>query len=434
MKTLTKFGIYLLLILVLVGCETLQELTFLEGGISESTPEVEPTLEVEVPDPQVEQTATPPGQTVLILWLPPEFDPQADTPAGELIKNRLADFEYNQPGVKVETRLKAPDGSAGLLESLRTASSAAPLAVPDLIALTTGDMREAALSGLITPVPGFEQILAEEDWFGFARDSASFQDQIFSLPFASNVMLQMYRNDVLESAPADWNTVLTSSFPLVFPAADPSAAFTLIQYLASGGAIQDENGNPWLDADILTDVLTFYQEAEKQGVMPYWLTQYETEDQVWGALQEQRANTAAVWTRTGPWNSDETLWLAALPTQNGTPYSLAQSWVWAAPSNQNDRLELTTRLANHLSDPAFLAQWNQVSGQLPVRQTVLDQFSDTGMIAILQSVLQSSSVPPGQDILSALSPALEKATVDVLKRQDEPESAAQTALNALTGP
>ena len=269
MKTLAKFGIYLLLILVLAGCESLPELTFLEGGIIESTPEVVPTPLEEVSDPQVDQTATPPGQTVLILWLPPEFDPQADTPAGELIKDRLADFEYNQPGVKVVTRLKAPDGPSGLLESLRTASSAAPLAVPDLIVLTTSDMWEAALSGLITPVPGFEQNLLEEDWFGFARESARFQDQIFGMPFASNVMLQMYRNDVLESAPADWNAVLTSSFPLVFPAADPYAAFTLIQYLASGGAIQDENGNPWLDTGILTDVLTFYQEAEKQGVMPY---------------------------------------------------------------------------------------------------------------------------------------------------------------------
>ena len=69
-----------------------------------------------------------------------------------------------------------------------------------------------------------------------------------------------------------------------------------------------------------------------------------------------------------------------------------------------------------------------------MRQVVLDQFTGIENIGVLQMILQSASVPPPADIMAVLSPALERATVDVLKRQAEPASAAQNALDTLTGP
>ena len=49
----------------------------------------------------------PSGTITLQVWLPPEFDPDGGTPAGDLLKARLEEFSAQNPGVSIEVRLKA---------------------------------------------------------------------------------------------------------------------------------------------------------------------------------------------------------------------------------------------------------------------------------------------------------------------------------------
>ncbi len=131
--------ILLLLVISLAGCDAL--------GSPVGTPmPATPTSEIQV-TPGAGSTPMPvtpsetdlppqlPGIVTLHLWLPPEFDPNDGTLAGNLLKARLEEFTAQNPGVSIEVRLKAVQGAGGLLESLVTASAAAPLALPDLVTL-----------------------------------------------------------------------------------------------------------------------------------------------------------------------------------------------------------------------------------------------------------------------------------------------------------
>ena len=75
------------LLVLSAGCQfNLNEVTSTPEATATST--VSQTTAVPVP----EETATPASQT-LVLWLPPMFDPQADTEAGKLFNQRLRDLK-----------------------------------------------------------------------------------------------------------------------------------------------------------------------------------------------------------------------------------------------------------------------------------------------------------------------------------------------------
>ena len=96
------------------------------GSLSGTPAPVTPTLESEetpgtasTPQPETpSETETPPQLPEVItlhLWLPPEFDPNDGTLAGNLLKARLEEFTAQNPGVSIEVRLKAVQGAGGLL-------------------------------------------------------------------------------------------------------------------------------------------------------------------------------------------------------------------------------------------------------------------------------------------------------------------------------
>ena len=50
------------------------------------------------------------------IWLPPEFDPDGNSPASSLLKARLEQFATENPDIRLEVRVKALEGAGGLLE------------------------------------------------------------------------------------------------------------------------------------------------------------------------------------------------------------------------------------------------------------------------------------------------------------------------------
>ena len=123
------------------------------------------TGEDSTPRPPQTPTATPlstsestqpvPQPTVLRIWVPPQFDPESGSPAGDLLQERLNLYTAERPDLRIETRVKASSGTGGLLDSLSSANAAAPLVVPDLILLPRAGLEIAALKGLLFPFDGF---------------------------------------------------------------------------------------------------------------------------------------------------------------------------------------------------------------------------------------------------------------------------------------
>jgi multiple sugar transport system substrate-binding protein len=432
--------IILLLVLSLASCDALRNLN--------STPTAAtPTPESQV-NPGGESTPIPvtpsgtepppqlPGIVTLHLWLPPEFDPDDGTPAGELLKARLEEFSVQNPNVSIDVRLKAIQGSGGLLESLVTASAAAPLALPDLVALPRPVLESAALKGLIYPFNTSVLSQESESWYDYARQMGYLQTTLFGLPFAGDALALIYRPDVLD-APRDWQSLLNSNQVLVFPAADPNASITLALYLAQGGNLQDEQGRPALTESALLKVLEYYQQAAAVNLMPFWLTQSVTDEQAWATFTADQHPMLITWLshylaeqRTASVN----LALTPLPSVNNTDFTLATGWNWALASPDPVRRELSTRLAEYLVDESFLAAWTQVAGVLPTRPGALAGWTNSTLRGVVGQISRSAQLVPPTDVLASLGPLLVEATVDVLKAESTPASAVETALEKLNTP
>jgi multiple sugar transport system substrate-binding protein len=406
--------------ILLASCTPSQTTDGNSTPIAPSTPT--PTLA-----PTDSSTQSAPQPIELLLWLPPEFDPASGTPAGDLLQERLDSYTAQRADVRIATRVKAASGTGGLLDSLSTASAAAPLAIPDLVLLPRSSLEIAALKGLLIPYDELSDTINADDWYPFAQEMARIQTSTFGLPFAGDAMLMLHRPVEIEFPPADWAAAVELAQPLAFPAADESALFTLAEYLSTGAQYQDSEGRPLLDANALRDVLTFYREAETAGVMPFRITQFTTDEQSWQAYTEGETNMVITWTHryldTLPGDTAAT----AILTQDGTPLTFANGWVWALSNPQPERHALSIDLAEYLVQGDFLAEWSEAAGYLPPRASALAGWSNIALGRIMELVASSARAIPPNDVMAVIGPALQEAVVGVLKKQSNPEPAANEA-------
>lgn len=438
----------ILVLLSMVGCSSLP-LNFGGGPkgsqvASEGTGIPTAALPVETGQPQ---TSSAPGQTpvptlpagarLVRIWLPPEFDPQATSPAGRLLKARLDEFTSQNPDVRLEVRTKAQEGVGGLLDSLVAANVAAPLALPDLVLLPRPTLESAALKGLLYPYNSLTNIMDDASWFEYARQLAHVQSSIYGIPFAGDALILAHRPSLRPTPPPDLETALSLGEVLLFPATDPLATFTLSSYLAKGGMVQDALGRPALDETILTSILEFDQRASQSGVMPYWLTQYSTDAQVWDAFMSNEYPTAITWASTYLSNrlaETSDLAVATIPVPNGKPFTLANGYSWALAGQDSERRLLAVRLAEYLSDKQFQAEWTVAAGYLAPRADALQSWQDPELRQVLEQISSSAQLMPPVDLVSSIGPALEQAVVDVLKSQSDPQTAARNAINQISKP
>lgn len=420
-----------LLLLALAGCTGQSTPSVIHTPTGDSS--LSPTSLMETVEPAASSTPdAAAGVTLLRIWLPPRFSPDSGTPAGDLLQAQLDAFAAQNPDIRLEVRLKSLDGAGGLLDSLAATSAAAPLAIPDLIALPRPLLESAAIKGLLYPYA--DTTVNEADWYPYAQRLAYLQDSRFGLPFAGDALLLVYRSSVLESAPADWQTLIALGGVLAFPAADPQALFTLALYQSVGGKIQDEQGRPTLDETALLQVLDFYQQAGQAGALPYWLTQYDADEQAWAAFADGQALMTAAWfsrfSQQAP-GLPEGLGAAPLPTQDGVPFTLATGWVWALPNPDPARRAAAGRLAAFLTQEDFLSAWTLAAGYLPPSPAVLADWPDAALRSLAGRLSISAVLVPASEMNASLGPAIEEAVVHVLKQQVDPETAVQQALQSL---
>ena len=375
-----------------------------------------------------------PGPVTLQVWLPPEFDPASGTLAGKLLQARLDEFTSRRPNTRIEVRVKPLEGPGSVLEALVTASAAAPLALPDLVALRRPDLEAAAVKGLLRPLDDLIPPIDEADWYEYARQMARLQDSTYGLPFAGDAQLLVYRTVSIPEPPHTFSDTFSVPGPLIFTAADPQALFTLMEYQASGGRILDDQGRPALQNLPLTQVLNYLHIAAVNELMPNWLTQFQDDDQAWNSFSEGNGTMIATWMSRYLKNQLADTGGAPIPTFNGKPLSLASGWVWALASPDPEHQRLSADLAKYLSEGDFLAEWTTAAGYLPTRISAMPSWGTPQQRSLAQEIVSAAQLIPAVDVLNSLGPALEAATIQVLKQQNDPIDAAREAIESLTKP
>ncbi len=363
------------------------------------------------------------GETRLLrLWLPPQFDPSADTPAGRLLQARLDEFTARRPGLQVEVRIKAASGPNGLVESLSAAYAAAPAILPDLVALSRADLEAAAFNGLLHPLDGLTLVLNSPDWYPYARQLAQIQNTTFGLPFAGDVLALAGYADPL---PARWAALEDKTY--LFAAADPQASFGLAMYLSSGASLTDAQGQPHLDESALYSVLSFYARSVAEGNLSSTVLTYGDNSAAWKALEEQHANLGIVWTDEHLQEKPAAISIAPLPGLGETSITLARGSVWALAGSRPENQALAVELAEFLSEAEFLAEWSQAAGVLPPRPTALAAWQDPPLRAALEEISASARLLPPNELIMVVGKPFQQAIESVLKGEILPGQAAHTA-------
>jgi ABC-type glycerol-3-phosphate transport system substrate-binding protein len=420
-----KLVLIFLLAVVLAAC----------ANSSDTTPN-SPTQAATATNPSAAQLETPTSQgsqfESILIWVPPDFDPAAETETGALLADRLQTFTNEHPGVRIETRIKAVEGDAGLYKTLQAASASAPLTLPDLIILSTEDMRTAAENSLIRPLDEYAPELFDDNWYEFAQSLATYDGQTFGLPFAVDALVMTYRPLIIGNPPDTWQKALETSGLISFPAASPDAMVTIAMYLSLMDSLRDENNNLALNQAALEAVFTFFRSAQTSGLIPYWLVQYQDDESSWSLFQERQTQMCITWSRRYLQDQSGLFNAAPIPTRSGSPFTLAQSWNLSITNATPSKTATAVELAKFLSQAEFLGSLTEASGYMPPRVDSLVVWQEGAKQALASQILpQAISIPLPSD-LDKVSELLSSATVGVLKLEIDPEKAVEEIMAALS--
>ena len=408
----------------------------ISGLLSSNTPTEQPDISLNLPTPQ--PSATPNVQILqsktLIVWVPPQFDPADGSTSSNLFLSRLEEFISRRPQTDIEVRVKDLSGDFGLLETLQSTRSAAPIIMPDLIALPRPIMEKALQEGLILPLNEITDVMDDNDWFNYSQELARVGDQIAGIPFAGDLMVLAYKDDTEDTPPPDWDAVLAAEKALAFPASDPRSLVTMALYQSLEGEFVNSDGEYVIDEDLFLEVLSYYQKSQAANVMPYWLTQFETDQQSWQSYQDRQSTLAITWSSISM-NSDlPNTALAALPTKDSKAFTFADGWVWCVIPSNAETEQVAVELAEFITTETYLSTWSFEGGYIPTRPSGMDSWAENSFFSTLQQLLPSAVLIPNIALVDELGPEIRDAVVAVLKDQTEPAIALAELLDDIQGP
>jgi ABC-type glycerol-3-phosphate transport system substrate-binding protein len=383
------------------------------------TPESQPPTQPDrgtLPAPVASPT---PQSSTLRLWLPPQFDPNGSSPAAKLLKGRLDEYIQAHPEILLDVRIKGSNDPSDLLEALSLTRSAAPSLLPDLVTLPRADLEASALKGALHSPEGLNDQLSGPDWYPYARQSGHVQNTPYGLPFAGDALVIAYHPSQFEHIPTRWEELFVAQKSLALYSDDPNGLLVLSLYLSTGSPLVDSSNRPYLDKDALTRVL---QVIQKGRFIPL-----QSEEAAWTAFIDNRAQLALVWASRYLQMPPRDSALMPLPSPDETPYALASTWTWALAGSDPENDPAALELAAWLSEPQFMAQWDQAAGYLSPRPTALKLWDQKSSLDLIS---QSAQVIPGSDLLAALGPSLKDALLRTLNGE-APEDVAASIIDSL---
>lgn len=432
--TITISGLFLL-----AGCQgkfdvssVLNQLVTQFVGQPTATPQSTSEPTAEVISPLVTPTSpTISGTIELTIWVPPQFDPSAETPQAELFKRRIKEFEELHDDVFITVRVKAATGSNGLLESLVITNQAAMQAMPSLVAFSRADVETAVEKNLVKPLDNFSSEIDQNDWYSYALNMSTKEGNTYGLPFAGNALVLVYRDSGSAQPPETWNDILRRGEPISFPGGDPHSMMTFAMYLTNGGDLETIQRLPKLDIDNLTQIYQTYADGASSGVFPLWITQFQSDTDAWTSYNELRSNHVITWLSRFLSESSLDSRIMVFPSYTEIPVSLADGWVWSLTDPRPETHQLVADLAEFLVDPDYLKLWTPEAGYLPVRPSSVEGFGDQAIRAAIEQIAASSRLKPSNEIVNEIGPEMRDQLVQVLSLKTTAPFAAQAIIDSI---
>jgi maltose-binding protein MalE len=394
------------------------------------TPALQSTPDIALP---ITTTETTPSLTI---WIPPDTV-LMDEAGAAAFSDQLLTFNANHPDLETHVEQKPVTGPGGILSYLRTGSAVAPSILPDLIVLPSSQLKTAVADGVIYPIEETLEPALFEDLYPAAQTMAQVNEQYYGYPFAITDLTHLaYQTNVITTTPPlRWNNFIENpEANFVFPAAGPAATRLVLQlYLAGGGNLVNEAGQPALDAPILTQALQPFQQGRASSFILLQSSSMASFADSWESFQ---AGTA-VFTLTDAHHylANRTPEIqpgfAVLPGLSTPLAPAVGGWVWAISAAEPGQRDLAAELISLLVNDVNLGEWSQQSRQLPARRSAMAQWpSDDVYTNFIKLELERAQANPinGNDPVWAV---LEDAIFDVVSFTKTAQEAAAEAITAL---
>ncbi len=427
MSKVSSYGIYFslvvsLILMALLGCAAAETPT------PEATPLPSPTV-AKSPTPSPSPYTTPPSTITLTLWTTEALIPSPDTPTGQVMEGIYQTFQEAHPDIAIQFVPKRPYGKGGILDFLLTASAVAPQTLPDLVTIDLSQVESLLGKEILQPWEGLIPEEVAEDLLPRIRQATSKEEQLIALPFHLDIEHLVYNPSLIDSPPRTWYELRSQETTYAFPTGGEEGANSfLIQYLALGGSLVDEEGNPDLDGAVLTQVLEFYSDGYEAGYISPSVLEMESLDDSWALFKKGGAAMANVSSRHLLMEGAGVAY-APLPTKNGARATMARCWAFLLLTPHPRRQAAAAEFVQWFLTPENLAAWAQASGHLPPGRSALRlAIEDTTYRLFVRRQMEAVYFrPPNEEITTAL----QQAVVDVLSGNATPQEAADQVVQAL---
>jgi ABC-type glycerol-3-phosphate transport system substrate-binding protein len=398
----------------------------------ETTPVQESTETITAPQPVGSTTLPTIDLQAVTIWIPPSLGP--DTEAGQILSNHLAIFDETNPQIDIHLRVKDGDGVSGILETLTSASLAAPSILPDIVVLNPTALHTAALKGLIIPINEIVEAPQIPEWYEYSISAAYVDDSFVGIPFSSEASAFAYRRDAYEAEPRKWADLLGAAETFLIPLGKSGPAFTLLLYKEMGGKLMNQNGYPTIDTEILTDIFEFYASSNKAGILPLFTLQLQSPEDSWPSLQQGFGNSAIVpLEKFIDGSLDENYLVTPWPTRSGLGVVPTETLTWAVVKKNNIQHDLLSQVLQWLQFPAFSGELAFSMGSLPVTSSAMDYWPAPDQVSTISRLIRVASAEPDTEELATFGNSIRAAIAEVMNDRDTPVSAAKNVLDQISG-
>lgn len=428
------------LLLLAAACDVLEL-----GSEAQVTPSPAPTTSVTLPtpapivtDPLI--TATQP-LSQLRVWIPPEIGARTQASA-EVLARQIQAFNTRYPELEIIVERKAVDGQGGIINFLRTARPVAPTILPDLIALPAAQLADAAVRELVYPLDAFIDANGLAAFYPAATARAQHDNAILGYPFAMTGLSHLiYPTErITETVPLRWSSFVSGTTnTLLIPADSREGAFFGLQfYLAEGGSLVNEAGQPDLQEEALTRALEAIAEGKPNLLQS---PQLKSLEEAWQLYQVGTSNH--VWMRSDYLLGERSLLegnvaigqpnrgFAAVPGPQEPLVPLMSTWLWGVTSSEAPRQAVATELLLFLTESQNMAEWTAVSHVLPTRRDVVNAFAESdAYFGFVSDELERAEAYP-VEATNRVMDALGGAVFEVLATDDPPQAIAERTIAAL---
>jgi ABC-type glycerol-3-phosphate transport system substrate-binding protein len=399
-----------------------------------STPATNVTPRPTQPAPTPTVDATRP--LTVTLWVPPDLAATARVDDG-LLAQAQRRVTSSSPDARFVVLTKAMDGAGGIPALLAAMHPVLPDALPDVALVDTADIPALAGKGLLVPLDGLLSDRSFEGLYPFARSAVQVDGAFYGFPLDAHLTAMFYNTGMLGEPPEDWDELLTIEDGYLAPLrVGDGAMFRLLlsHYRALGGAWQNSDGQPMLDATVAARVLRGYLEVQRSGVVPEGGLSLDSADACWAVYL---TGEAAICSSTSYQylRDRERLRFTKYAQQasfGGPAPAVGSSRAWVLVTDDPARQELAAQLITQCAMPARTADWLRASYQLPTTRAPLSLLiEDEQERAHWDQELEAAIAAPDAELRDRLQPVLERALEDVLNGSTTPEQAAVTAALAL---